>query len=60
MRRQIKQPSFAELYAPKLITVLREGYSWVASKLMRASSHRALSRRGHNARFDISCLQIDA
>jgi SulP family sulfate permease len=24
--RQIKQPTFAELYAPKLITVLREGY----------------------------------
>jgi sulfate permease, SulP family len=26
MMRQIKQPTFAELYAPKLITVLREGY----------------------------------
>jgi SulP family sulfate permease len=26
MMRQIKQPSFAELYAPKLLTVLREGY----------------------------------
>src|SRR6202048_995981 len=26
MLRQIKQPTFAELYAPKLITVLREGY----------------------------------
>jgi SulP family sulfate permease len=26
MMRHIKQPSFAELYAPKLITVLREGY----------------------------------
>jgi SulP family sulfate permease len=26
MKRQIKQPTFAELYAPKLITVLREGY----------------------------------
>jgi sulfate permease, SulP family len=25
--QQIKPPSFAELYAPKLITVLREGYS---------------------------------
>src|SRR3982074_768926 len=24
--RQIRQPTFAELYAPKLITVLREGY----------------------------------
>jgi SulP family sulfate permease len=24
--RQIKQPTFAELYAPKLLTVLREGY----------------------------------
>jgi SulP family sulfate permease len=28
MMRQIKQPSFAELYAPKLITVLREGYDF--------------------------------
>src|ERR1700710_3295924 len=26
MMRQIKKPTFAELYAPKLITVLREGY----------------------------------
>ena len=26
MLRQIKQPSFAELYSPKLLTVLREGY----------------------------------
>jgi SulP family sulfate permease len=26
MMRHIKQPTFAELYAPKLITVLREGY----------------------------------
>src|ERR1700722_7786370 len=26
MLRRIKQPTFAELYAPKLITVLREGY----------------------------------
>src|SRR4030081_2056696 len=26
MMRQIKQPTFAELYAPKLLTVLREGY----------------------------------
>ena len=26
MMRRIKQPTFAELYAPKLITVLREGY----------------------------------
>jgi sulfate permease, SulP family len=26
MTGQIKQPTFAELYAPKLITVLREGY----------------------------------
>jgi SulP family sulfate permease len=26
--RQIKAPTFAELYAPKLITVLREGYSF--------------------------------
>ncbi len=26
MLRRIKQPSFAELYAPKLLTVLREGY----------------------------------
>src|ERR1700730_3183254 len=26
--REIKQPSFAELYAPKLITVLREGYDF--------------------------------
>ena len=26
MMRQIKQPTFAELFAPKLITVLREGY----------------------------------
>ncbi len=26
MMRPIKQPSFAELYAPKLITLLREGY----------------------------------
>jgi sulfate permease, SulP family len=26
MVRQIKQPTFAELFAPKLITVLREGY----------------------------------
>jgi SulP family sulfate permease len=24
--RQLKPPTFAELYAPKLITVLREGY----------------------------------
>ena len=27
-RRQIKQPTFAELFAPKLITVLREGYGF--------------------------------
>jgi len=26
MMRHIKQPTFAELYAPKLLTVLREGY----------------------------------
>jgi SulP family sulfate permease len=26
MMRQIRQPTFAELFAPKLITVLREGY----------------------------------
>src|SRR5262244_2782726 len=26
MMRQIKAPTFAELYSPKLITVLREGY----------------------------------
>src|SRR3984957_546744 len=26
MMRHIKQPTFAELFAPKLITVLREGY----------------------------------
>ena len=26
MLRQIKTPTFAELYSPKLITVLREGY----------------------------------
>src|SRR4030081_1027692 len=26
MMRQIKQPTFAELYAPKLLSVLREGY----------------------------------
>jgi SulP family sulfate permease len=26
MLRRIKQPTFAELYAPKLLTVLREGY----------------------------------
>src|SRR6266403_1689013 len=26
MMRQIKQPTFAELFTPKLITVLREGY----------------------------------
>ena len=26
MMRRIKQPTFAELYAPKLLTVLREGY----------------------------------
>src|ERR1700732_388200 len=29
MLRQIKQPTFAELYAPKLITVLREGYGFL-------------------------------
>src|SRR3979409_389130 len=28
MMRQIKQPTFAELYVPKLITVLREGYGF--------------------------------
>src|SRR3981081_1352867 len=28
MMRQIKQPTFAELYAPKLLTVLREGYGF--------------------------------
>jgi SulP family sulfate permease len=28
MMRRIKQPSFAELYAPKLLTVLREGYGF--------------------------------
>jgi SulP family sulfate permease len=28
MMRQIKQPTFAELFAPKLITVLREGYGF--------------------------------
>ena len=28
MLRQIKQPTFAELFAPKLITVLREGYGF--------------------------------
>jgi SulP family sulfate permease len=28
MMRHIKPPSFAELYAPKLITVLREGYGF--------------------------------
>src|ERR1700720_4770204 len=28
MMRHIKQPTFAELYAPKLITVLREGYGF--------------------------------
>jgi sulfate permease, SulP family len=28
MMRRIKQPSFAELFAPKLITVLREGYGF--------------------------------
>src|ERR1700716_542588 len=28
MLRHIKQPTFAELYAPKLITVLREGYGF--------------------------------
>jgi SulP family sulfate permease len=28
MMRHLKQPSFAELYAPKLITVLREGYGF--------------------------------
>ncbi len=27
--RQIKQPSFAELFVPKLVTVLREGYGLV-------------------------------
>src|ERR1700738_3206688 len=26
--RQIKQPTFAELFTPKLITVLREGYGF--------------------------------
>ncbi|MDB6021861.1 MAG: sulfate transporter, partial [Pedosphaera sp.] len=26
MKRQIKPPTFAELFSPKLITVLREGY----------------------------------
>ena len=26
MMRQFKTPTFAELYSPKLITVLREGY----------------------------------
>ena len=26
--RQIKQPSFAELFVPKLVTVLREGYGF--------------------------------
>jgi SulP family sulfate permease len=26
--RQIKQPTFVELFAPKLITVLREGYGF--------------------------------
>src|SRR5436305_6666674 len=29
MMRQIKQPTFVELFAPKLITVLREGYRLV-------------------------------
>jgi len=29
MLRHIKQPTFAELFAPKLITVLREGYGFV-------------------------------
>src|SRR6202048_441804 len=28
MMRHIKQPTFAELFAPKLITVLREGYGF--------------------------------
>jgi SulP family sulfate permease len=28
MLRHIKQPTFAELFAPKLITVLREGYGF--------------------------------
>jgi sulfate permease, SulP family len=28
MMRQVKQPTFAELFAPKLITVLREGYGF--------------------------------
>src|ERR1700723_2417264 len=28
MLRHIKQPTFAELYAPKLVTVLREGYGF--------------------------------
>jgi SulP family sulfate permease len=28
MMRHIKQPSFAELFAPKLLTVLREGYGF--------------------------------
>jgi len=28
MMRQIKPPTFAELYAPKLLTVLREGYGF--------------------------------
>src|SRR5579862_5046803 len=28
MMRQFKPPTFAELYAPKLITVLREGYGF--------------------------------
>jgi SulP family sulfate permease len=26
MMRQIKAPTFAELYSPKLLTVFREGY----------------------------------
>src|SRR5918994_3166578 len=30
--RHIKKPSFAELYAPKLLTVLREGYGLIDFK----------------------------
>ena len=28
MLRRMHQPTFAELYAPKLITILREGYGF--------------------------------
>jgi hypothetical protein len=50
MLRRIKQPTFAELYAPRLITVLREGIARAVADIKGERARETFDRGGRSRR----------